>query len=76
MDVETFFEETKGRVVNLMSREIQDLNWVKEQTTTWIRFKIEVEDRDGKVIRVNMVDKALFNSQMTEVFNLVSGYCY
>ena len=36
------------------------------QTTAWIRFKVEVEDRDGNVIRVDKVDEA-FNSRMTEV---------
>ena len=37
------------------------------QTTTWIRFKVEVEVGDGNVRRVDMVDKA-FNSRMMEVF--------
>ena len=58
MDVETFFGETRGSVINLTSRELRDLNSVKVQPTAWIRFKIEVKDEDGNIIRVDMVDKA------------------
>ena len=68
MDVETFLGETRGSVVNLTSRELPDLDVMKVETTTWIRFKVEVEDEDGNVIRVDMVDK-VFNSRMTEVFH-------
>ena len=39
----------------------------KVQTTAWIRFKVEVEDGDGNVFRLDMVHKA-FNSWMMEVF--------
>ena len=67
MDVETFFMETRGSVANLITKELKDLNSAKVQMTARIRFKVEVEDGDGKVIRVDRVDK-VFNSQMIEVF--------
>ena len=35
--------------------------------TTWIRFMVEVENENGSIIGVDMVEKA-FNSQMTDVF--------
>ena len=65
--METFLKETRGSVANLVTNELQDLNSAKVQTTTWIRFKVEVEDGDRNVIRVNVIDKAC-NSRMTEVF--------
>ena len=67
MDVETFLKETRGSVTNLITKELQDLNSVKVQTTTWIRFKVVVEDGDGDVVRVDTVKKA-FHSRITEVF--------
>ena len=67
MDVETFLRKTQGSVANLMSKELRDLDSAKVQTTIWIRFKVDVEDGDGNVIRVNAVDKA-FNSWMMELF--------
>ena len=67
MDAEIFFGETRGIVTNLASRQLRDLDSMKVQTTAWIRFKVEVVDEDGNIIRIDMVDKA-FNSQMTEVF--------
>ena len=69
MDMETFFRETRGSIVNLMSRELRDLDSVKVQITAWIQFKVEV--MDGDVIRVDTIDKA-FNSRMTEVFQISS----
>ena len=59
MDVETFFLETRGSVANLMAKELQDLDAAKVQMTTWIQFKVEVDDVD--IVRVDMVDK-VFNS--------------
>ena len=50
-----------------MSRELHDLDVTKLQMNTWIGFKVEVEDEDETIIRVDMVNK-VFNSQMTEVF--------
>ena len=67
MDVETFLRETGGSIAHLMSRELPDLDVMKAQKTVWIQFKVEVEDGDKNVVRVNADDK-VFNSQMTEVF--------
>ena len=67
MDVETFLKETRGSVANLPTKDLQDLDTVKVQTTAWIRFKVEVDDGGRNVIRIDTVDK-LFNSRMTEVF--------
>ena len=36
MDVETFFGEIRESVINLMAKELQDLDSVKVQTTAWI----------------------------------------
>ena len=67
--METFFTETRGSVTNLTTKALKDMDSAKVQTTTWISFKVEVEDGDGdgNVIRVDTVDKA-FNSRMMEVF--------
>ena len=67
IDVETFLGETRGCVTNLMTKELQGLDLANVQMTAWIRFKVEVEDGDGKIIRVGTADKA-FSSWMTEVF--------
>ena len=67
MDVEPFRGETRGSITNLITKELKDLDLTKVQTTTWIRFKVEVEDGDENLIRADMVDKA-FNSQMMEMF--------
>ena len=67
MDVETFFGEIRGSVANLMAKELQDLDSAKVQTIAWIQLKEEVEDEDGSIIIVDMVDK-VFNSHMMEVF--------
>ena len=61
------FRETRGSVINLTFPELHDLDSMKIKTTAWIRFKVEVEDEDGNVIRVDTVDKA-FNSRMKEMF--------
>ena len=72
MDVETF-EEIKGSVTNLIAKEVQDLDVAKVQMTAWILLKVEVEDGDGNIIGVDMVDTIdtvdkAFDSQMAEVF--------
>ena len=67
MDVETFLKETSGSVANLITEELQNLDAVKVQMTTWVRFKVEVEDGDGNIVRVDTVKKA-FNSQIMEAF--------
>ena len=59
--METFYGEARGSVTSLMTKELKDLDSAKLQTTTWIRFKVEVEDWDGNVIRVHTVHKA-FNT--------------
>ena len=66
MDVETFFMETRGSVTDLIAKDLTDLESAKVQMTAWIGFKVEVEDEDRNIIRVDTVDKA-FNSQMMEV---------
>ena len=63
MDVETFLKEIRGRITNLITKELQDLDSAKVLTTAWIQFKVEVEGKDGSVIKVDGVRKA-FNSQM------------
>ena len=67
MDVETFLKETRESVANLITKELKNLDLAKVQLTALIRFKLELEDGDGDVIRVDTVKKA-FNSWMIEVF--------
>ena len=43
MDEETFLKETRKSVTNLITKELQDLDWAKVQTTAWIQFKVEIE---------------------------------
>ena len=50
-----------------MNREIQDLGSLRVETTTWMRFMVEVEGENGNVIGIDRVEKA-FNSQMTDIF--------
>ena len=61
--METFLKETSGSFANLITKELQDLDSAKVQTTAWIQFEVE----DGGIIKVDAVKKA-FNSQMMEVF--------
>ena len=63
MDVQTFLKETRGSVTNLITKELQNLDSAKVQTTAWILSKVEVEVEDGSVIKVDTVKKA-FNSRM------------
>ena len=56
MDVETFFNRIRKGLIELIKRELNDLNSARIQTTTWIRF---VKDYD----RVELA----FNSRMTNV---------
>ena len=60
MDVETFFVQIRGKIIELIAREIRDRNSVKVQTTTWIRFDRDDEPED----RANLA----FNSKMAGVF--------
>ena len=57
MDVETFFRRIRKGLIDLIKRELNDLNSARIQTTTWIRF---VKDYD----RVELA----FNSKMTNVY--------
>ena len=62
MDVDTFFDWIRQNLINLISRELTDLNLARVQTTTWVSFKIEYED--GIIDRVRMS----FKSQMMDIF--------
>ena len=62
MDVDTFFNGIRGGLIDLIRRELTDLNSARVQTTTWIRFIQEFED----VVEIDRVELA-FNSRMTEV---------
>ena len=62
MDVDTFFNHIRGNVIDLIRRELTDLNSARVQTTTWIRFIQEFED----VVEIDRVEMT-FNSRMTEV---------
>ena len=38
MDVETFFHQIRGDLIDLIKQELNDLNSARVQMTTWIRF--------------------------------------
>ena len=44
MDIETFFSQIRGKLIELIERELKTYNSAKIQTTTWIRFARD-EDR-------------------------------
>ena len=67
IDVDTFFDRIRQNLIDLMNREIQHLGLARVQTTTWIRFMVEVEDENRNIIGVDRVEKA-FNSRMTDIF--------
>ena len=56
MDVDTFFDWIKQNLINLISRELTDLNSTRVQMTTWIRFRIDYED--GIINRVRLPFKS------------------
>ena len=62
MDVDTFFSRIRGELVNLINRELTDLNSARVQTTTWIRFIQEFEAMDNDIVEL------AFNSRMTDVY--------
>ena len=67
MDVDTFFDQIRQNLIDLINRELTDLGSVRVQTTVWIRFIQALQDDFGNIIgsdRVNMP----FNSRMTEIF--------
>ena len=43
--MDTFFDRIRQNLIDLISRELTDFNSTMVQTTTWIRFRIEYEDR-------------------------------
>ena len=60
MDVETFFHHIRGDLIDLIKRELNNLNSVRVQTTTWIRFVREDEEGQERV-------ELAFNSLMMNV---------
>ena len=54
------FSQIRGKIVELIARELRDRNSAKVQTTAWIRFVRDGEPQD-------QVDLA-FNSKMTSVY--------
>ena len=72
MDVDTFFSRIRGDLIDLIKRELTDLNSARVQMTTWIRFvKGPTDPASGDEgptgPRVDRVYKA-FNSRMTSVY--------
>ena len=66
MDLETFFDQIRQNLIDLMNREVTDLDSARVQRAAWIRFRVEVEDENGNVIGVDRV-RLPFNSRMTEI---------
>ena len=62
MDLDTFSDQIRQNLIDLISRELTDLNSARVQTTTWIRFRIEHEE--GIIDRVRLP----FNSRMMDIF--------
>ena len=60
--MDTIFYWIRQNLIDLISRELTDLNSVSVQTNTWIRFRIEHEE--GIVDRVRLP----FNRWMTDIF--------
>ena len=61
MDVETFFHRIRGDLIDLIKRELNNLNFARVQMTTWIRFIRE--DKEGQE-RVELA----FNSLMMNAY--------
>ena len=57
MDIETFFSQIRGKLIELIERELKTRNSAKIQRTTWVRF---ARDED----RVELA----FNSRMTSAY--------
>ena len=45
IDVDTSFDQIRQNLIDLIPRELTDLNSARVQMTTWIRFRIEYKDR-------------------------------
>ena len=69
VDVETFFHKIRGDLIDLIKRELNDLNSARVQTTRWIRFVRDDEVPEGPRLAEpqERVEKA-FNSLMTSVY--------
>ena len=52
MDIDTLFDRIRQNHIELISRELTELDLARVQTTTWIRFKIEYEE--GIIDRVKL----------------------
>ena len=63
MDIDTFFDRIRQNLIDLISRELTDLNSARVQKNIWITFRIE--HQEGIIDRVRLA----FNSQMTDVFS-------
>ena len=61
IDVDTFFNRIRKGLIELIKRELNDLNSARVQTTTWIRFVREDEEGQEKV-------ELAFNSLMMSVY--------
>ena len=65
MDVDTFFSRMREGLIELIKRELNNLNSARIQTTTWIRFtRDEGPLRSGIASQVDLA----FNSLMTSVY--------
>ena len=67
MDVNTFFDQIRQNLIDLMNRELVDQGSARVQTTARIRFIQALEDDFGNVLGADMVEKE-FNSRMMEIF--------
>ena len=63
MDAETFFSQIRGKIIELIGREIRDRNSAKVQTSTWIKFI-----KDGGPGEPQDRVELAFNSRLTSVF--------
>ena len=69
MEVEIFLDRIRQNLIDLMNRELTDLDSARVQTTAWIRFRVEVhlQDENGNVKDIDRV-KLPFNSRINEIF--------
>ena len=55
IDPDTFFDSIRKRLIQLISRELKELRSVRVQTTTWLRFRQDLQFAE-----------LAFNSRMTD----------
>ena len=67
MDIDTFFDQIRQNLIDLISRELTDLNSARVQTTECIRFIQSLEDDFGNVIGVDRVSLP-FNCRIMDIF--------